>query len=368
MFTNPFPNAFGLDISDLSVKTVWLRNISHRRKSPSYELAVCRSAKLPHGLIVNGEIQEPELVRKYIKHLLAGKKGEQKAISGSWVVASLPETQSFIKKLTIQKQQDEIIEDEILSAAKKHIPFDEDSYYTDWQIVPNETVKQNFTNILVGAVPKTIANSYTYLLESMGMGVISLEIEALSIARAMITAPKNYSGEARALLDLGATRSSFIIYDHDSVQFSISIPFSGEMITTALSQKLGISYDDAEQRKIKCGLDSKEGKGKTFIIISTLTNQLADNVEKAIQFYYSHFPGANKITHITMCGGMANLKRLDKVLSLKLKINAKPGRPWKNLMSKKPIPVDIEESLSYATAIGLALRAADNPFFRHNII
>jgi hypothetical protein len=41
---------------------------------------------------------------------------------------------------------------------------------------------------------------------------------------------------------------------------------------------------------------------------------------------------------------------------------------WKNLSAKKQIPISDEESLGYATAIGLALRAADNPFFKHDTI
>jgi type IV pilus assembly protein PilM len=184
----------------------------------------------------------------------------------------------------------------------------------------------------------------------------------------MITAQKEYGEEARGLLDLGATRSSFIVYDHDSIQFSNSLPFSGEIITTALAQKLNIPYEEAEQRKIGEGLDAKNSKGKSFQIISHLVDGLVENLQKSIQFYYSHFPSPNKITHITMVGGTASLKRIDAVLTNKLKIETKPGKPWKNLAYKKDIPINSELSLSYATAIGLALRAADNPFFKHDIL
>ncbi|MBU1895322.1 type IV pilus assembly protein PilM [Patescibacteria group bacterium] len=368
MFSNPFPNAFGLDISDLSLKVVQLRNVSHRRVSPSYKPIIHRSMDLPHGLIVNGEIQEPETVRKHIKRLIQGNKNGWKPIKGSWVVSSLPETQSFIKHLTLNKSADALIEEDVHRVAKKHIPFDEDSYYIDWQIIPSSKEGSNITDVIIGAVSKNIANSYTYLLKSLGLGVIALEIEALSIARAMITASKEYENEARGLLDLGATRSSFIVYDYDAIQFSIDLPFSGEIITTALSQKLNISYAEAEKIKITSGLEAKNQKNKSLLIISNLVDELVEDVKKAIEFYYSHFSETNKITHITMSGGSANLKRIDKIISTKLKIESRPGNPWKNLASKKKIMIEPDISLGYATAIGLALRAADNPFFKHDII
>lgn len=372
MFSNPFPNAFGLDISDLSVKLVQLRNVTRVSKSPSFELVNYRSIDLPHGLIVNGEMMQPEKVRKYIMHLLgpqkkAGGKKNWGPIKGSWVVASIPEPQSFIKMITIEKPPEDILEDDVIIAAKKHIPFDQDSYYVDWQIIPTEQDITG-TSVFIGAVPKHIANNHTYLLESLGLGVVALELEALSISRSMITFEKEYEGEARAVLDIGATRSSLIIFDHGAVQFSMSIPFSGELLTTAVSQALNISYDEAEKKKIEYGLDYKKHRGKAFQTISKLTNQLVEDIKKSVDFYYSHFSPTNPITHITMCGGTANLKNLDTVLTEKLGITAAPGRPWKNLHSAKEILLPQERSLSYSTAIGLALRAADNPFFKRDII
>jgi hypothetical protein len=51
------------------------------------------------------------------------------------------------------------------------------------------------------------------------------------------------------------------------------------------------------------------------------------------------------------------------VLGEELGIECVRGNAWKNLsIDPKHAPVDNTLALSYATAIGLALRAADNPF------
>lgn len=368
MFTNPFPRAFGLDIGDLSVKLVQLRNESLWSHRPSYRLITCRDIDLPAGLIANGELQKPEDVRRRMQYLLHGR-GKEKPITSPWVVAVLPETQTFIKLIETKTSAAELMEDDIKTLAKKHIPYDDDgSYYIQWQIMPELNVGEKKIRILIGAVPKKIADSYTYLLESLGLGVVALEIEALAIARSMITASKEYENEARGLLDLGAVRSSFVVYDHDIVQFSTSLPFSGELITTALSQQLHITAEVAEETKTKQGLSYQSRKTKAWEVMTKMTVDLVKYINDAIQFYYSHFPDTNRVTRITMCGGGANLIYLDRVLSNKLKILCRPGHPWKNLSSRKPIPMTDEKSLYYATAIGLALRAVGNPFFTYDAI
>lgn len=366
MFTNPFSNAFGLDLGDLSIKLVQLRNRSFLHKTPRYDLVNFRSTSLPAGLIVDGELQKPEEVRKKIQYLLNGDGKKNKAIKSPWVVACLPETQTFIKLIEAKKTAEELTEDDIKTIAKKHIPFEDDgSYYLEWQVMPGA---KDSVPILIGAVPKKVSDSYVYLLESLGLGVVALEIEALSIARSLITVSKEYNNEARALLDLGATRSSLIVYDHDIIQFSTTIPFSGEILTLALAQKLNIDLPEAESLKIKTGLNYENDKNKIWAILNTETESLIKHINNAIQFYYSHFENANRITRITMCGGSANIKNLDKVLSTKLKILCRPGHSWKNLNSPNTIPMSDAESLTYTTAIGLALRAADNPFLTHGSI
>lgn len=362
MFNTPFPNAFGLDISDLSIKLVQLENTSNRfLGSYSYKIKNAREITLPAGLIVNGEIIQPEKVVSYIIKILQGTKKGEKKINSSWVVASLPELQSFIKLIVLNKDKEEIIDEDILIEAKKHIPFTEDEkYYLDWDILPS--IKEKTTRILISAIMKETADSYTKLLESVGLGIVALENEALSIARSTVTASKEYKNEARGLLDIGATRSSFIVYDNETVQFTADFDFSGELLTVALSQKMKISREEAEEIKIKYGLQYKQQK-QIWSLLMDYSKNFAAELRKAIYFYYSHFPETNRIKHITMCGSGSTLKHLDKVLSLELKNECRLGHVWKNLNNKKTLELDEKKYLGYATAIGLALRAADNPFF-----
>lgn len=365
MLGSPFPQAFGLDISDLSIKLVQLYNTSRLYNQPHYNLVTARTVELPPGLIVDGEILQPEPVRKYLQHILQGNK-KRDVIQSPWVVASVPEKKSFLKLITLPKNADDIIDDDVTIAAKQHVPFENDSYYIDWQIIPGTDPEE--TTILLAVTGKQTANMYTYLLESVGLGVMALEVEALAIARSMITAKKIYDGEARAILDIGSSKTVLLIYDNDSIQFSTVLAYNGNSLTNTIKDKLQITAIEAEKIKKQVGLQHDPRQEKVWGILMKETEIFVQDIQKAMDFYYSHFPNAHRITHITMCGGGATMAQLDAVLAEHLQISIAPGMPWKNLFSKKSMSVSNTTGLRYAAAIGLALRAADNPFFGYDTI
>jgi len=356
---NPFKGAFGLDIGDLSIKLVRLtpRHDFHHRQY--FLVDDIRQISLPPGYVVNGEIQQPEPLRKKIQRLLEKQSGRP-AIKSPYVVVDLPEPKTFLKLIDVPVPIDQIMIEDVIAHARHHLPFNLEETYLDWQAITSLSSENN-SKVLIGAAPKIIADSYTYLLESVGLQPIGLEVEALSIARALITDNKDYTGEARALLDLGATRSSLSVYDHGIIQFSTNLKFSGELLTTALSQQLKMEREEAEKIKIKHGLSYQTRSPRYLKIMLSLCDELVDEIKKALQFYYEHFGNANKITHITMCGGVSKLQKLSSLLARRLKISAEPGQAWKNLFNSR-LPEQLKEKGAlYTSAIGLALRAAQNP-------
>lgn len=360
--SDPFSGAFGLDIGDLSIKLVQLTRQQRLGHAPVFELKECRKIVIPPGYIVNGELQQPEMVKKKILQLL-GLDGKAfcKPIKTPWVVIDLPEPKTFIKMIEVEIPCNEITIDDVVFHAKKHFPVDIEESYYDWQIIEKMCSEETNTKVLIGVSEKKIVQDYTELLESVGLIPLAMEIEALSIARTLITSKKDYAGEARAILDLGATRSSLIIFDHGSPQFSSSIDFSGELLTTALSQKLKIDYKTAEKLKIKNGLAPDEQFPAYLKTVMILVEDLIVSLKRDMNFYQEHFDKANPITHITMTGGISNLKKLDVVLSSRLKISSRVGNHWKNLNNPNFVDkIGKEQSSSFGSAIGLALRAGSN--------
>lgn len=358
---NPFYGAFGLDFGDSSIKLVQIFKKFNLRGRPSFEIKHLRKVDLLPGCIAQGEILQPEAVKQKILHLLGYEGEEFKKINSTWIVFNLPVTKSFLKLIEIKAPPSQITNEDVKLETVKHIPFDIKETYLDWQIVNLNEEDAKTSNVLVGAVPRIIVDSYFSILEDIGLSPVAVELEDLSIARSMITSNKTYTGEARAILDLGASRSTIIIYDKGSIQFSQVINFSGELLNTALVQYLKIDRETADKLKKTNGLTYDPQYPLYLKTMSDITEILLKDIAKAVRYYEDHFPAPNPITHITMSGGLSALKNLDKIITKKLAVGAYPGNAWKNIYNEKFIGRDRYELLSYASAVGLGLRAAEEP-------
>lgn len=355
---NPFQQSFGLDIGDTSIKLVRLEKKWHWKNGYYFNVDEIRQISIPIGCIVAGEIIQPELLQEKIK-LLLHKHKNSPTLKAPWVVVNLPVAKSFLKLIYINSPASEISSETIKFEVSKHLPIDTQDVSIDWQIINNGLTSSNNTAILIGAVPNDIIDQYKNILNQSGLSVLAMELEDIAIARTMITAEKSYQNEARAILDLGGSRSSIIIYDKGVIQFSAHINFSGDLLDSAIIQKFKIERPDATQLKIKNGLNFNKHYPEYLKLMTEITKQLSDSIKKVLVFYETHFNKPNPVTHITMSGGLSAMKNLDKFLSKELDIDSKPGNAWKNLFNKENN--DINSGLSFTTAIGLALRATQWP-------
>ena len=342
-------NAFGLDINDLSIKLVELKKKTAFGKKIKIALSNFGTIPMPSGIIVDGKINDKHRLAEEIKKLV--KEKLLKKIASDGVIVNLPDTQTFMT--TVQLTNSVTDWDEaILRTVEKSIPLPPSKIYFDWRVI-NESNDKKTKQILLGAVDQEVANAYTGIIESAGLTPVALELGQLATIRALMSY-ENPSTEPLAIIDIGASRSAIIIYDQGSAQVSLSLPFSVKSITDVVSEALKISFVEAEKVLVRCGFDVKECDIELKQIVKQLINDLALRVREAFRYYQEKSGLANfKPTQIILCGGGANIKKIDSVLTEKLKIKTKVGNPLLNLVSDKIKFTD--GPLSYTTAIGLAL-------------
>lgn len=372
---NPLSSAFGLDIGDRTFKLVQVSK--RRRDNPPYRIVSWGEVTVPEEAMVNGEILDMDKAVERVDALLRAAKGKLK---GRAVVACLPEAKTFIKVIEVPEgATDEQKRQAVMTEVEQNIPLPLNDIYFDWQEIqeptktqsdPTESAAQPAEDapapppgpkkirVLLGAAPKDLVDKYNTLLERAGLAPIALEIEAMAIARASI--PLAESGEdASGILDIGATRSSLVIFDRGALQMSISIPISGDEITDVIGRSLGVSLGDAELLKRECGLDASRCDDKIWNILLPLIDDMSEKIRNAFRFYKVGFPEGKRIEKLYLCGGGANIRDIDGVLSRKLTIKVRRSDPLVNLFGRFPKGFALDDTLKYSTAIGLAIRAAD---------
>jgi type IV pilus assembly protein PilM len=352
------PKAFGLDISDLSLKFLMLK-----KRGKKFSVVSFGESQIEPGIIEGGEIKDEEKLAKIVKE--ATKKVKTK-----YVVACLPEEKAFLQVIKMPIMSEEDLKSAIVFEAENYIPLPVSEVYLDCEIIPPVYNHLDHLDVLLAAIPKRTTDPYLRVLKKAGLKPIAFEIESLAIARALI---KDQTTTYPVLIiDLGGTRSSFIIFAGKSVRFTTSIPVSGIHFTELIAKNLKISFEKAEKLKIihglKEGLKIKLGekttlekvKGKIFEALIPALVDLVQQIKKYIDYYQAHAylsglpPNGKRIHKVILCGGGANLKGLKEFLELELKIPVEIGNPWINTGEVKNFPK--EKSLSFATAIGLALR------------
>lgn len=355
----------GLDISDTSLKFVQFKKTPElkfrklgTKKNEKLEINCFNSIAIPSGLIVNGEIKNQEEVARQINILLSAAKCGK--ITNKNVITVLPHTQTFIKLLQIPETPKEemlrVISEEIV----KHIPLVLDEVYIDWQIISRG--EKEF-DVLIGTAPKKIVEQYIKTLEQASLQIIALEIESVSICRALIPELEQNENDSSAylIIDLGASRSSLILCSKKTVYFTINAPISGDAITKQIADSLKIDLLKAQKAKQICGLSKDKCKGVMLDILNDMINDLISHTEQAICFFQNNYP-QKQIQKIILCGGGGNFLEIEKVLFASLKIPIIKGDAWIKIKQNKNDKYNILNNniLSYATAVGLALRGSFN--------
>lgn len=373
--TSNYP--IGLDISDLSLKLIQLSKIKNKTK-----IQALNDVALAEGLIVNGEIKNQKKVAEIIKQLVSSSKyGEATSKS---VVACLPETKTFIKLVEIKEISNDLSAT-VAHEIEKYFPLPLDEIYYDWQVIENHN---NTRSVLIGAAPKNIVDQYISLLADANLSIEALEIEPVALCRSLLyeesydfhgNDKKNY-----AIIDIGATRSSLILYSRNTILFTVSMPISGREITKNLSEIFKIKKAHAEKIKIIGRLAQNKVQKIINNSLSDMISNLNKKIKEAIKFYNNHFSDRGSLNNILLCGGGTNIRNIDKIISGSLRSNLnieiKKGdslihiNEEKKMLSKlfsekhvfnlkilqkqkaTKLSITQDASLRFATAIGLALR------------
>lgn len=310
--------------------------------------------KLVPGLVAQGELRHPPDLANIIKKMIKGSTGRK--VRSDRAVVNLPETRTYIKVLELPPTGLEAIHGLLQQEIENHFPIAADEAYLKWELIGDSGREK--MKVLVGVAPQKVVENYLALLNLAGLQAISLEIEALAIARALLR-PGQKSAGAKMILDLGANRSSLIVYDHGTVQFSISLPVSGNQITQEISQTLKMDTAQAEEIKVMCGLDPKRCQGALRQVITLILNDLVARSRDALEYYYDNFSDANAVDQVILCGGGAKLIGLTDHLTKLLKMPVNLGNPFVNFNLKQKWQLNRfppTEALNYVTAIGLGLK------------
>lgn len=358
----------GLDISDVSLRLVQFK----LGRRGIHDVQAFTDTKIPTQAVTNDQLNLQILTNAIKKSVSNPDYGR---FTSDHVVAALPETKSFIRVIQVPKMSYEELSEAIHWEAEQYIPMPIGQVYFDWLVLGDRnTPDGEKTEILITASPKDYVDSLTKVLKQSGLFPVALEVESQATARSLV--PHEKEDNTYLIVDIDAERTSFIIQKDGVLHFTSSFPVAGNAFTESIARARGVDSKVAEELKRKNGLDPDKDEGEIRKALLPTVNNIVEEIRNTTRFYEEHSDSNSKIDHIVLTGGSAKLLELPSYLSDKLKRSEKSathklrsipgatvqlGNPWVNVLSMgQTPPISRKDSLSFSTAIGLALRTGDS--------
>lgn len=271
-------------------------------------------------------------------------------VRGRNVAIALPESLVFTRTIKFPSLTDQEVESAVKWEAEQYIPIPLSEAIVEHQIIERSEDAQGGVTVLLVASPRTLVEKYIKLIQGAGLTTVGVETEVLALCRAL--APD--TGTV-LLLDFGAASTVVAIVKDSTVRFSRSIPTAGEAFTRALSQSLGIEYQQAEAYKKTYGL-SADLEGKVKASLAPVFNLVAEEIKKAIHFYQTEEKGEAPKS-VIVSGGTSSMPEAISTLTNLLGIEVATGNPF----AKVSVDAQTSKRLAnyaslYSVAVGLALR------------
>ncbi|MBI4281682.1 pilus assembly protein PilM [Candidatus Uhrbacteria bacterium] len=334
--------ALGIDCSDSGVKMLLAK-----KQSGHITLLGHAEAPFPSGAHRDERVQDVAACANTIGALARTLKKKYRVRDVS-VVASISDAHTQMALVTLP--HDLLDTEHILAEAEKNIPLHADTTTVDWQIV-KEVAGQ--ATVFVLTVPRAIGDTLTQTLEMANCFPEAIESEAVALARLIGTpTPKETPVGRHSIIDLGEHRTMFLLCENDIPLFTLSLPFTGQMLTETIAKTLKLSTEEAEKTKQQCGFDDNACKGALREVVRGHCEEAIEKIRAAIDEATAE--GAPPPTHITLVGGGAHLKNIDAVFTKELGITVSlPALATLFPESSGAIPNNL---LAWSVTLGLVVR------------
>ena len=336
-------NYFGLDLGSSSIKIAQLREL---HGSPS--LVTYGDIEVAGNLLSSDSEIDQNRVSELIKQLAQDAK-----VTTKNVVASLSASQSYTAIIRTPKLSHNELAESIKFQADKVIPMAMDQVKLDWAVV-GEVPETDEVDVLLVAAPNNTANKYLNIIQKAGLELLALEINPIAQSRSLI-GPAD-KPKCIIIVDIGSVASDIAILSNTVPQLVRSVAIGSKALNRVVSQNLGIDAGQADQFIKKFGMDQTKIEGQVFKTLKPVVDHLVEEINKSITFFQEKNP-TQRVEKIILTGGTTALPGLPLFLANATGLTIEVGNPWQNISYPKELESSLAGlSLSYATAIGLAMR------------
>jgi type IV pilus assembly protein PilM len=330
---------------------------------PSPELVQAVRVPLEHGVVVGGELRDPEALaialRDFFKLHKLPKRGVRLGIANNRIGVRTFE----VTGIDDPKQ----LANAIRFRAQEVLPIPLEEAVLDYQVLSQSVNEegQHVTRVLLVVAYRELVDRYVYACKKAGLQIVGIDLEAFALLRAVAEPHDPVAGSERGALvavAVGHDRSTFAVSDGRVCEFTRVLEWGGWALNVAIARALDTSPSEAEPIKRALSFGAQvavpEGINEEHLAIAqeAARRQLqtfARELVSSLQFYQNQ-PGSLGIGEIVLTGGTAHLPGLGAELERLVGVPVRVADPLTRLRVSKRAG-EQEQLGSLAVAIGLGI-------------
>jgi type IV pilus assembly protein PilM len=326
------------------------------------ELVQVAREPLESGIIVGGELREPELLadslRAFFRKHKLPRQGVRLGIANNRIGVRVLE----IAGIDDPKQ----LENAIRYRAQEALPIPLEEAVLDYHVL-GERVNdegQRVRRVLLVVAYRELIDRYVAACKKAGVRLAGIDLEAFALLRALgepKAGEEPPSDAALVVVSIGHDRSTFAVSDGRVCEFTRVLDWGGQTLDVAIARELDCAPSEAEPVKRELSL---VGAG----VPEGLTQEQADRAREAVRRqlqtfarelvsslqFYQNQPGSLGIGEIVITGGTAHLGGVADELQRLIGVRVEVGDPLLRVKLGKKLR-ETEQLGSLAVAIGLGI-------------
>lgn len=270
---------------------------------------------LPAGLIENGVV----LDRVAFTHAL---KNFRKSFNLRYIRTTLPEERAYLYETKVPRVAAADMRTAVEATVEENVPIAVADAIFDFVELPAGGEKHDEVRVSVSVIASAVVEEFLSIFRDAGYMPLHFDVESQAVAKAVI--PKG-STETILIVNMHGSKLGFSIVSAGAVGFTSTVP-----IAMNAAQATGdLKHFDEEIKKV-------------FLYWQTEAHRRSEKV--------------HQIERVIITGESAP-DGIDSHIARTFDVRAELGNVWVNAFSLDTYvpPISLEESLGYASAIGLAL-------------
>lgn len=270
-------------------------------------------------------------------------------------IASIPVFSAFTTVLSFPEMPPSELERALVFQARQYVPLPISEVALDWMKVGEYEDDKGFKYqlILLIAVPQELIKKYQRMFASVGLTLRALELESLSLSRALV----GEDPTPTLIVDIGSRSTLTAVVEGGELKWNAQTDFGGSFITHGLSGSLGVTPLRAEELKRERGIIGVGPDYELSTVILPFLDVILGEVKRITQNYQAQFPFARKIERLLLSGGGANLLGIEKYVETQMGMPTAKAAPLRHFEYPTLIePLTHELNPLLAVALGLTMR------------